>query len=299
MKLLCILFAVLIAPTSSPPESTGTPSRTVSPALSPTCEDLAKHVREVLEETRYLRFEERVQQGGIKPGGEAALFREVVHSSAWMCPKRLRMEVRLAGERDPVFTLVDDGERVTQWSDDEWYKEPSTVPNLERDQYVARERVDGCMFGGLMSSWVGERAYQSQSFFQRISEGSYIGIDSVEARPCHVVLNEWSAPDSLFKVRHWYYIDVERSLVLRWKTDQVTYDTRGRMVQDITRIRTFHDVRAEEFPENLLRAQPPPAARRVARPTPLSGSAEVNPAAPPAERNDGAPESPGEAEPRP
>lgn len=231
-------------------------------ASSPTPMELADHVRDVYENARFLRFEQHVEQGGIKPGGELSLFRESVRSMVWMGPRRLRLEVRLPKQDAPVFTLIDDGERLVQWSSDEWCKEPSGTPPLERYQHVAKDRIDACLFGNLMSSWLGEHCYQAEYFHQTISEGKYIGLDSVEGRPCHVVLQERMS-DGHFMARNCFYIDAERYLVVRWRSSQTTYDLQGRLVQDITRIRTLTDLRTESFDDSVFHVAPPPGTRRI------------------------------------
>jgi hypothetical protein len=240
-------------------------------APQPICQELARRVRETLEKTPYLSFEASVEQGGIKPGGEAAPFQEIIRARVWMRAERVRTEVFRSGDAKPVVTLVDDGQRFLQWSPTEWAEQASAThakdPLAGRDQQVGRSLVDGCLFGAWMITWLGDCTPYPARFSERIGEGQYLGIDAVDGHPCHVVFRELAprqlSPSESLRVRKCYYIDVQSGLLRRRKTSQVIHDVHDRIRQDMTRIETMRNLRTDPFTDDVFKGEPPAAARQI------------------------------------
>lgn len=226
------------------------------------CRELADQVQKTLRSATSLSFEATVEQGGLHRGGLPAVFHEVIHSRVQMRPRMVRTEVFRPGDKTPVVTFVDDGKIIHEWSDTELAEIPSVAPTDTCEWYVGLDKVDGCLFGGWMCSDIGDFPKYHDLFIRRMRNGRYIGMDSVDGRPCHVVLyEEPRLGNSVW--REAFYIDASTHFMVRRKATQATHDETGKLLGDITRIQTLRNVSTAEIPDAAFVADPPASARKI------------------------------------
>jgi hypothetical protein len=227
---------------------------------------LAREVRAKYASMAQLSFNLTVQQGGIRRGGAPVPFVELQRTKVWMRPEQVRIDAFLPGVETPFLTYLDDGRKITQWTAKEWDEQTSSsIPYLGRTVHAGRGESDGCFFGSWLSTWLGERSEPMTRTVDRIRRSRYVGIDSVDRRPCHVVLFE-SVRSETFLVREMLHIEVESHLILRRKNGQLTLSPSGEIEQDVTRIQTMSDLCFDTIDESIFKASVPPTARRIEPP---------------------------------
>jgi hypothetical protein len=251
-----------------------------APASAPSGTEPAKvavQQKAMLAHLASLRFEVQVFEEAVQPDGRVAPREELGRAKVWMTPDRIRTEVYQGEGGEPIFVLVDDGTRVTEWTAKEWCEYAAPARGEPRSVVLRDAFPLGCPFGSYLSSWLGPGTERGRWLGTVLEASRYRGPQELNGSPCDLFEYESVNNADKFLVNHKLWINRSREFAVQWATCQAQLSRAGKVVSEITRTRVYRDIDLAKVPATLFIARPPrEAVRRGATVPPSSQPTSTN-----------------------
>lgn len=231
-----------VSDTAASQAALGVPEESV-----PTTGELAERLRDAYAGLKHLSFEVVVTQEGIDEKGNYHPPREGAWAKVKMSGEKNRLDVYRCQGGEHLITLIDDGEQITEITRSARLQYPATEQNkgnLHLDDSVG---FDGCRVGGLLSSWLSSYPRRTPLWTaQRVREGRYVTLETVEGRPCYVVTSRVGEPGPERVVTDFaFYIDTKDFLLRKRVGYQRAFDSAGATFHIVSRISQYRSISTE------------------------------------------------------
>lgn len=206
----------------------------------PTQAELARAVRAAYASMQSYDVQMRVLESGTRDTGEVVPQREVVRTVAHMEPRKIDVKVFRPGSDESVLRFGDDGTQIWEELAARRLTHPDRPPFLQRDLFLCDEaRIDGCLFGNLTASWLGDEP----SFLDYVERRILAAVPrshGLRGHPCWVVESETGQHGpGMICSRHVLWFDQSTNLLVQREVEQTAYTEAGTVLQVIKRVSVF------------------------------------------------------------